>query len=306
MTTNTLHVQRFAKKNFQPIFDEKNDPRLLYLADIPPHASVYPRIMHAHEDFVEIILIVSGESEYLIHNKQYTIHAGDLLVYNAGVVHDEVTGPDTEIGSYCIAIGGLRMPGLRENALIPDDAGFVFSTGEHFEEIRSLCSMMSQSLYTDSEGAEDFCNSLMRALIVRVLALVQGHPVQPVQEEMHELGHRIKEFIDQYYMEPITLQTIGDALNFSPYYLGHVFKEMSGYSPMQYLLRRRLGEAQTLLISTDLPIGYIAGAVGYETQSYFNLQFTKHVGMSPKRFRNNYVVSSLQFSSSRKQSRKQA
>ena len=57
---------------------------------------------------------------------------------------------------------------------------------------------------------------------------------------------------------------------------------------------------------TDLPIGYIAGAVGYETQSYFNLQFTKHVGMSPKRFRNNYVVSSLQFSSSRKQSRKQA
>jgi AraC-like DNA-binding protein len=65
---------------------------------------------------------------------------------------------------------------------------------------------------------------------------------------------------------------------------------MSGYSPMQYLLRRRVGEAQTLLITTDLPIAEIAGRVGYDTQSYFNLQFTRHVGMPPKRYRQNYIV----------------
>ncbi|MBQ8143715.1 MAG: cupin domain-containing protein, partial [Butyricicoccus sp.] len=146
MTAYPLRVQRFAKKNFQPVFDSKNDPRLLYVADIPPHASVYPRIMHAHADYAEIVLILSGESEYLIHDKKYKVRAGDLLVYNAGVVHDEVTGPDTEIGSYCIAVGGLRMPGLRENALLPDEAGFVFPTGKDFADIHALCSMISDSL----------------------------------------------------------------------------------------------------------------------------------------------------------------
>ena len=30
--------------------------------------------------------------------------------------------------------------------------------------------------------------------------------------------------------------------------------------------------------------------VGYDTQSYFNMQFTKHVGMPPKKFRQNYIV----------------
>ena len=75
-------------------------------------------------------------------------------------------------------------------------------------------------------------------------------------------------------MEPITLQSMGEALHFSPYYLSHIFKEMSGYSPMQYLLRRRIGEAQTLLISTDLPVSKIAEMVGYETQSYFCLLYT--------------------------------
>ena len=65
---------------------------------------------------------------------------------------------------------------------------------------------------------------------------------------------------------------------------------MSGYSPIQYLLRRRLGEAQTLLISTDLPIIDITLMTGFDTQNYFNAQFTKHVGVSPKRYRDNYVI----------------
>ena len=89
-------------------------------------------------------------------------------------------------------------------------------------------------------------------------------------------------------MEPITLQSMGEALHISPYYLSHVFKQMSGYSPVQYLLRRRIGEAQTLLITTDLSITRIAEMVGYDTQSYFNLQFTKNVGMPPGKFRQSF------------------
>lgn len=286
-----LNVQCFVKKDDASAFTGENNPRLLYVANIPPRASVHPRILHAHEDFVEIILIVSGQSEYLIGSKKQTIQAGDLLVYNAGVVHDEVSGPDTEIGSYCVAVGGLHMPGLRENALLPDDAGYVFSTGKDFGDIRIICSMMFRTLSTEAPNAEAFCTSLMHALLVKVLALAEGHPAETVSEdEPHALGYWVKEYIDRHYKEPITLQSIGEALHYSPYYLSHIFKEMSGYSPVQYLLRRRIGEAQTLLINTDLPVSKIAEQVGYETQSYFNLQFTKYVGMPPKRFRENYVV----------------
>ena len=54
---------------------------------------------------------------------------------------------------------------------------------------------------------------------------------------------------------------------------------------MQYLTRRRIGEAQNLLVETDLPIARIAEEVGYDTQNYFNLQFSKHVGMPPGKVR---------------------
>lgn len=287
-----LNVQCFVKKDFQSIFVGENDPKLLYVSEIRPDASAHPRVMHAHPDFVEVILICSGISEYLIHDKKQYIRPGDLLIYNSGVVHDEISGPELEIGSYCVAIGGLHMPGLRENALIRDDAGYIFPTGRSFGDIRMLCDMMFRSLSSSEPRAESFCHSLMHALLIKVLAVAEGRAPEEETEvdEPHILGRRIKEYIDLHYMEPITLQSMGEALHISPYYLSHVFKQMSGYSPVQYLLRRRIGEAQTLLITTDLPITRIAEMVGYDTQSYFNLQFTKNVGMPPKKYRQNYIV----------------
>lgn len=275
------------------MFIGENQPRLLYVSEIRPDASAHPRVMHAHADAVELILICSGSSEYLIHDKKVVIKAGDLLVYNAGVVHDEVSGPDMEVGSYCVGVGGLHMPGLRENALISDEKGYVFPTGRYFEDMKELFVMMFRNLAAGEPHAELFCTSLLHALLVSVLTVTEG--VEETREnpadEPHILGSRIKDYIDRHYMEPITLQSMGEALRISPYYLSHVFKQMSGYSPVQYLLRRRIGEAQTLLITTELSVARIAEMVGYDSQSYFNLQFTKNVGMPPSRYRHNYIVS---------------
>lgn len=298
-----LNVQCFVKKDFPSIFQGENIPKLLYVSKIRPDASSHPRVMHSHEDFIEIILICSGSSEYLIHDKKQIIKKGDLIIYNSGVVHDEISGPDIKIGSYCAAIGGLSMPGLRKNALIPDNAGYIFPTGENFDSIRTLLEMMFHSLSTEEPRAEAFCDSLMHALLIKTLAVVSGKEEADYMtvDEPHLLGRRIKSYIDQHYHEPNNLQSIAEALYISPYYMSHVFKEMCGYSPMQYLLRRRIGEAQTLLITTDLPLTIIAERVGYDTQSYFNYQFTKHVGISPKKYRQNYIVDTQNKKKNKKQ-----
>lgn len=293
MGERSLNVQCFVKRDVRPVFTGENQPRLLYVSEIRPDASAHPRVMHAHADAVELILICSGSSEYLIHDKKVVIKAGDLLVYNAGVVHDEVSGPDMEVGSYCVGVGGLHMPGLRENALISDEKGYVFPTGRYFEDMKELFVMMFHNLAAGEPHAELFCTSLLHALLVSVLTVTEGvgETRENPADEPHILGSRIKDYIDRHYMEPITLQSMGEALRISPYYLSHVFKQMSGYSPVQYLLRRRIGEAQTLLITTELSVARIAEMVGYDSQSYFNLQFTKNVGMPPSRYRHNYIVS---------------
>ncbi len=290
--TNPLDVQYFVKRDYEPVFTGNNTPKLLYTSRIYPEASVYPRLMHAHDDFVEIILIVSGTSQFLIHNKKYTIEKGDILIYNSGVVHDEITGADKKVGSYCVAVGGLRMPGLRKNALIPDDAGYIFKSGDAYDELHGLMRMMCENLRNGLPYAEEYSNSLLHAFLIKVLAVTGSmqFTAREKENDADTLGYRVKEYIDTHYMEPITLQDIGKALNVSIYYLAHIFKEMSGYSPVQYLLKRRIGEAQTLLVTTDYSILRISEMVGYDTQSYFSLQFTKHVGMPPNQYRQKYIA----------------
>lgn len=277
-------TQCFVKRKYKPAFTQETMPRLLYVSRRPATEEAHPRLLHAHPYFAEILLIDEGHTHFLVGETGYDVKAGDLLIFNSGTVHDELS--DSPFGSWCIAVAGLRLPGLREGALVADDAPAAYSVGEELADLRTLYDMMFRYISEDRPDCEAFCHRLMLALLDRVLTITGSTTLRlPTNPDPTSLGHQVQEYIDHHFSEPITLQAIGDALHASPYYLSHVFKDVTGYSPMQYLTRRRIGEAQNLLLETDLPIARIAEQVGYETQNYFNLQFSKHVGMPPRKFR---------------------
>lgn len=284
-----LQVQCFVKRNYQPAFTSDTMPRLLYVSRRQFSDQAHPRLLHAHPDFVEVLLIEEGSARFLIGETAYDVQTGDLLVFNSGVVHDELS--DTAFASSCIAVGGLRLPGLRENTLVPEDASPVYPVGGELPDLRALYQLIYRYLAEDRPDCEVFCHRLMLALLDRALTISGSVSLRaPADPEPASLGKQVQDYIDRHYSEPLTLQQIGQALHVSPYYLAHVFKESSGYSPRQYLLRRRIGEAQNLLISTDLPISRIAEMVGYDTQNYFDQQFSKHTGMPPRKFRQSFHV----------------
>ena len=288
-----LQVQCFVKHDAKEVFTGENTPRLLYVSRQSVNASRHPRIMHAHDDYTEVVLITEGSSNYLIDHRQYAVKKGDLLVYNQHIVHDEVAGEGAEVETWCVAVGGLRMPGIPENALLPENKGCVFRADVLFEQMNSLCEMMFQLLSGPYAGSATYCQGLMHSFLTMALAVaeIQEHPLIESQEEEPVLGNRVKRYIDAHFREPLTLQMIADELNVSTYYLAHVFKDMSGYAPMTYLQKRRIGEAQTLLIHTNQSISEIAYSLGYDAQSHFNQQFSRHVGMPPGEFRKQYVIS---------------
>ena len=280
----------FVKREARPLFTPETMPRLVYVSRTQPSDRAYHSILHAHQDLAEVLLICGGEGRFLVGETFYEVKAGDLLLYNSGVVHDEFSSAENAISADCAAISGLRLPGLRENALTADETPPLFHAGAEAEDLRLLMDMMYRVLREDRPGCEALCHHLTLALLGSILQLTGDAPRRDRTEtEPKTLGRQVQAFIDGHFSEPLTLQDMGKALHVSPYYLSHVFKEASGYSPTQYLLRRRIGEAQNLLISTDLPMAKIAEQVGFETQNYFNLQFSKHVGMPPGKYRESFV-----------------
>ena len=286
------YVQYYARRNAVDLFAGAGRPQLLYASSVDSDVSAHPRVMHSHENSVELLLICSGEADFLIDYKSYHIKAGDLIVYNAGVVHDELTSVQNKVSLWCIAVEGLQLPGMEFNHLVNKREGVVFETGDYYDQLYYLFEMIFTELKEQENGAEDFANQLTCALLTRVRQIIgQAGEVseQQSKEEANILGMRVKGYIDEHFRENITLQSISETMNCSKYYLSHVFKDMCGYSPMNYLIRRRIGEAQNLLIGTDLPLVEITWQLGYDTQSYFTSQFMKHVGMSPLVYRKKYA-----------------
>lgn len=277
-------AQCFVKRDYRPVFTESAMPRLAYVSRRPPVKEPQPWLLHAHPDLVEVLLFDQGGGRFLIGGTAYDVHAGDLMIVNSGLVHDELS--DDPFGMYCVAVSGLRIPGLRENALLPEDVSPVFPAGDEAADLENIFRLIYRYLREDLPDCEIFCHRLMLALLDRALTISGSTALRlPDGPEPAALSRQVQGYIDGHFKEPLTLHSLGKALHVSPYYLAHVFKESSGYSPMHYLTRRRIGEAQSLLVSTELPISRISEMVGYETQNYFNQQFSKYVGMPPGKFR---------------------
>jgi AraC-like DNA-binding protein len=57
---------------------------------------------------------------------------------------------------------------------------------------------------------------------------------------------------------------------------------------MQYIIRRRIGQAQSLLLNTGYSVTQIAAMVGYNNLNHFHCAFAKIVGMAPGRYRRSW------------------
>jgi AraC-like DNA-binding protein len=63
------------------------------------------------------------------------------------------------------------------------------------------------------------------------------------------------------------------------------FTRLVGETPLGYLTRWRLQKAARRILDGDAPLGAIARAVGYETESAFGKAFRRHLGTSPGEYR---------------------
>ena len=277
-------VQCFVEQKRHAGFQREKVPGLVYVSRVKAEDCVHPRVMHAHEGFVEILLIREGEGFYTINGKRYQVKKGDMILLNEGTVHDEY---GSKVSIYARAVSGISKEGLLKNQIIRESQIPVVHTSETFGAVDGILGQMFYLLCGDLPEAEECCQHLLKALLKQI-DCVLDQSLEDVEEPLTDRGilaEQIRDYIDCNYMNDVSLQSMSKELNISLYYLSHIFKEFYGYSPMQYMLRRRIGEAQSFLIGTDLTVTRIAMLVGYDNPNHFNTIFSKNVGISPRNYR---------------------
>jgi transcriptional regulator GlxA family with amidase domain len=88
--------------------------------------------------------------------------------------------------------------------------------------------------------------------------------------------------------EPVTLADIASYAGLSPRTLNRRFREQTGTTPLQWLLRQRVHHAQELLETTDLSVEEISRHCGFGTSIAMRQHFAKHIRTSPMAYRRTF------------------
>ena len=93
------------------------------------------------------------------------------------------------------------------------------------------------------------------------------------------------DYIHSHLHTDIALADIAGVVGVSQYHFARLFKNAVGQAPHQYLVSQRIEKAKRLLQTSDLSVGEIAHALGFDSHSRFTTQFRKRLGVSPSEFR---------------------
>lgn len=109
---------------------------------------------------------------------------------------------------------------------------------------------------------------------------------RPLREDT---GGRVAAFVEKYiedhYMEPISIEDIAARVGLSANYVRSVFKNSRGQTIQRYLSGYRLDMACQLLRNTPITVSRVGQLVGYNNVSYFCASFQKRYGKTPSEWR---------------------
>ena len=119
---------------------------------------------------------------------------------------------------------------------------------------------------------------------IRLLFLAY-RPLKPANQKLHWAVEVLKNYMDHYYDQNISLEQLARLYYINDKYIGRLFKRQVGATFHEYLNEVRLKHAAILLQSSDKSIAQIALDVGFQNIPYFNRVFVKKYKITPSQYR---------------------
>ena len=133
-----------------------------------------------------------------------------------------------------------------------------------------------------------YVEALSIALAYELIRLNEGVPPLALRLRGGLAGwqqKKLAQHIDEHLAEDISLSSLAELVQLSPYHFSRAFKQSFGVPPHRYLTGRRIERAKSLLAQRKLPVTEIGLDVGFRETSAFTAAFRKIVGETPTGYR---------------------
>lgn len=263
-------------------------------AQLPVYFDIYqsnnllvPSHWHTH---LEVLYILHGIIYIVRNDEKYTISKNDLFVVNSGDIHYT-----RSVGSAEVLLLQIPYEFLNQSIYQYNTIHFrEYYPHSEFKEDASFQKMIAhlllmRKLYKKGEEGYQFLFNSNLHLFLHIL-YTHYSTCQNLVEKNKDIKHlaRLREiiaYVEQHYMEPLTLTEAASLVALNPEYFCRSFKKYMGFPFMEYVNLVRLTHIHSDILETDDSITNIQERHGFSNYKVFNRMFKEVYGCLPSKLR---------------------
>ena len=253
-----------------------------------------PLIPHHHPE-LEFVILSEGKMVYRLEEAVLDMTAGDILVIAPDQLHGLIRcSPDTKCRLFGVSLNAITMP--QEHIFQQE---FVQPLQNNLLQLPNLIQPGHPAYEAVSTALVNIPNCIFHKAnykLYRYLTAVSLcvaiapwciHLDDSIKDALpiNAAVRRAMLYIHNKYETPLELKDIADHVHLHPNYLCTLFKEHTGQTVMQYLIRKRVDAAIFLLQDSNLPVEVIAEKAGFRSRGLFFRHFRQIMGASPHAYR---------------------
>lgn len=261
----------------------------------------YSLDFHMHKEY-ELVLLHGGNCRFLVGNQFFYLQPGQLLMLDGMTIHKAYVSGDPQDYERSV----LRFdsdwirPLLQDinlerllNLFEENSSGLIRIFKKRDE---AIIENMIGEIATLVDLEENRLNEArLKLAVVQLLIQISIstdyiiRKDQGFRDEKTEIAEKVSNFLFKNYHRSISIDDVSQAVNISKSYMSHVFKEVTGYTIMTYLMQYRLSKARSQI--TQEPnqlIKVISQENGFESEAHFSRFFKKNIGLSPSQYKKQY------------------
>lgn len=247
---------------------------------------------HFHSTY-EIFCLMSGTREFFIKDRTMLINERDIVIISPNILH-RTTNTDTpaherlivNIHAKQMAAGNASYMDVL-HPLFEKEYFIVKCSLQERVAIEAILQTIMEEMREKKPGFEMYAQALALQLLViccRHLKLNSSEALES-PSPMHERISEVARYINNHYMDELSLHLLAEKFYVSPYYLSRFFKEATGFAFVEYLNSVRVKEAKKLLELSSMKVNLIAKRVGFGSVTHFGRVFKSVTGHVPLHYR---------------------
>ena len=255
---------------------------------------------HWHPE-IEVLFVQQGALLLSVKGEDYTGSPGDVFWINPEELHGMSTG--SRPTCYCALVFPMEFLNFEMydytqshylNPLCRKEKYFSTQVPRQSRYYPGIWEELMQIDALDREQAP-YCNIAVKASLFKLVSLMIQDGLLHSAAGL-EKGRRgsdtklallksILSYLNEHYSEKLSLRDVSGNFNFSAKYFSRFFKENFNRNLVEYLNDIRIEKAAAGLSNSNLSIGEIASAAGFDNFSYFIKQFRRVYGCTPSGYR---------------------